>query len=309
MAKKGWSWPSEWTVPLALSVLVHVVIVGLMIFGMNFKMPFDKTPLQVELSTPDEPQPDNREIVQAVTVDQAAVEQRVNEIRERERQQDLAEKRRQEELERRAIEARKAREAEQQRLRELQQQQEAERRKLEQEKAAAQKQREEAEQAAAAAAERRKREEAAAAKAEAERKRKEEEARKAEAERKKREQEARERAERERQLQEELEREAQERASARRQQVQSEVDRYSALIRNTVKRNWIVDDSMRGKECRLNITLARSGFVTSVSEGEGDRAVCESARRAILKVGTLPMSQDPDVYEQMKDITFPFIAE
>ncbi|WP_241967953.1 cell envelope integrity protein TolA [Pseudidiomarina marina] len=308
MAKKSWSWPSDWTVPLVLSLLVHVAVVGLMIFGMHFQMPFDK-PLQVELSAPNAPQPDNQEIVQAVTVDQAAVEKRVNEIRERERQAEQAEQRRQAELERKAAEARKAREAEQQRLRELQKQQEDERRRLEQEKAAAKKEREEAEKAAAAAAERRKREEEAAAKAEAERQRKEEEARKAEEERKRREQEARERAERERQLQEELAREAQERAAARRQQVQSEVDRYSALIRNTVQRNWIVDDSMRGKECRLNITLSRSGFVTSVSEGEGDRAVCESARRAILKIGTLPMSNDPDVYEEMKNITFPFIAD
>jgi len=310
VAKKPWSWPKEWTTPLLLSLAVHVGIVALLAFGMNFKWPLDHLPMQITVLSADEPDPDEPvEIVQAVTVDQAAVEQRVQEIRERERQQKLAEEQRQAELQRRAEEARKAREAEQARLREIQKQQEEERRRLEREKAQAQKEREEAEKAAAAAAERRKREEEAARKAEEERKRKEEEARKAEQERLRREREAQERAERERQIQEQLEREAAARQRARQQQVQSEVERYSALIRETVRRNWIVDDSMRGKECRLSITLARSGFVTSVSEGDGDRAVCDSARRAILRIGTLPMSQDPDVYEQMKNITFPFIAE
>lgn len=309
MAKKAQAQVHSWRVPLALSLLVHLAVVGLMVFGMYFKLPFDSEPMQVQLASQEPPQPDNQEVVNAVTVDQAAVEQRVNEIRERERQQTAAEQRRQAELERRAEEARKAREREQQQLRELQKQQEEERRRLEQERTQAQKEKAEAEQAAAAAAERRKQEEAAAAKAEAERKRKEEEARKAEAERKKREQEARERAERERQLQESLEREAAQRASARNQQIQTELDRYKALISQTVLRNWIIDDSMRGKECRLDITLSRSGFVTSVSDGQGDKAVCDSARRAILKIGTLPVSSDPEVYEKMKEITFPFKAD
>ncbi|SDB20970.1 Cell division and transport-associated protein TolA (TC 2.C.1.2.1) [Pseudidiomarina indica] len=309
MAKKVGSWRKEWTVPLLLSVAVHLGIVVLLAFGMNFKWPVDSLHMPATVISTEQPDEEQVEIVQAVTVDQAAVEQRVQEIRERERQQQLQEERRQAELERRAEEARKAREKEQQQLRELQKQQEEERRRLEQEKVAAQKEREAAEKAAAEAAERRKREEEAARKAEEERKRKEAEARKAEEERQRREQEAKERAERERQLQEQLQREAAQRQRARQQQVQSEVERYSALIRETVRRNWIVDDSMRGKECRLSITLSRSGFVTSVNEGQGDRAVCESARRAILRIGTLPMSQDPEVYEQMKSITFPFIAE
>ena len=299
MAKKVW--PKEWTVPLVLSLLVHVAVVGLMVFGMHFQMPLDK-PMQVQMASPDEPQPDNREIVEAIAVDQAAVEQRVNEIRERQRQQQVAEQQRQAELERKAQEARKAREAEQQRLRELQKQQEEERRQLEREKAAAQQQKQAAEKAAAEAAERRKREEAAAAKAEAERKRKEEEARKAEEERKRREQEAREKAERERQLQERLEREAAERANARRQLVQSEIDKYTALITQTIQRNWITDDSMRGKECQLTISVAPSGFVKNVDQGRGDAQVCQSARNAVLKASTLPVSKDPEVYKQMETI-------
>lgn len=301
MAKQTKLWPSEWTVPLLLSLLVHVAVVALMLFGMHFKPTLDK-PMQVPLQSPTPEQPDNQETVQAVTVDQAAVEKRVNEIREQKRQADLAEQRRQAELERKAEAARKAREAEQQRLRELQAEQEAERRRIAKEKAEAEKQKEAAEKAAAEAEARRKREEAAAAKAEAERKRKEEEARKAEEERKRREQEARERAERERQLQEELRAEEAARARARSQQMQSEVQRYTALITQTIQRNWITDDSMRGKECVLTISVAPSGFVKSVNQGEGDPTVCQSARNAVLKANTLPVSQDPEVYKLMETI-------
>src|SRR5690554_1855078 len=294
--------------PLVLSLLVHVAVVALMVFGMHFQMPFDK-PMQVQLENNAPLQPDNQEIVQAVAVDQAAVEKRVNEIREQRRQADLAEQRRQAELEKRAEDARKAREAEQKRLRDLQAQQEAERRKIEQEKAEAQKQKAAAEKAAAEAEARRKREEEAAAKAEAERKRKEEEARKAEEERKRREAEARERAERERQIQEDLEREAQQRSAARQQQIATETERYKGLIRQTIQRNWITDDSMRGKECVLDIRLAASGFVISVSQGSGDAVVCQSARNAILKTNTLPVPKDPEVFKEFENFALKVAPE
>lgn len=132
--------------------------------------------------------------------------------------------------------------------------------------------------------------------------RKEREAKaKADAERKKK--EAAERAEMERIMQEQL---AQERAAQqerRRQQVLTEVERYTALIQQTIKRNLYSDDSYNGKTCRLNIKLATTGFVTSIRILGGNDALCRAAESAVRRAEKLPVSDAPDVYEQLKDIT------
>lgn len=124
---------------------------------------------------------------------------------------------------------------------------------------------------------------------------------KAEAERKKK--EAAERAEMERIMQEQL---AQERAAQqerRRKVVLSEVERYTALIQQTIKNNLYSDDSYSGKTCRLNIKLATTGFVTSIRVLGGNDALCRAAESAVRRAEKLPVSDAPDVYEQLKDIT------
>ncbi|MDX1706685.1 cell envelope integrity protein TolA [Pseudidiomarina sp.] len=301
MKIKNWTWPQELTVPLLLSVVLHLAIVGLLLGGLNFQKPApaSNAVMQVDLDAVDDQE---QEIVEAVAVDQAKVQQQVERIKQQQREQAQAEQRRIAELERRAEEARKQREAEQQRQRELAAQQEREREQLAREKAEARKVLEQEEKAAAAAAERRKREEEAARKAEAERKKAEEEARRQAAERKQREEEAARKAERERQMQEEMAREAAERRRARQQQMQGELDKFRALIMQTIQRNWIVDESMRGKKCELTISLSPSGFVKSVDTGSGDQRVCQSARAAVLKAGNLPVSQDPEVYKEMSTV-------
>ena len=123
---------------------------------------------------------------------------------------------------------------------------------------------------------------------------------KAEAERKKK--EAAERAEMERIMQEQL---AQERAAQqerRRKVVLSEVDKYRALISQTINRNLYRDDSFRDKVCRLNVRLATTGFVTRVTVLGGDPALCREAESALRRVEKLPVSDEPDVYEKLKDI-------
>ncbi|GEA10314.1 cell envelope integrity protein TolA [Alteromonas sp. KUL49] len=131
--------------------------------------------------------------------------------------------------------------------------------------------------------------------------RKEREAReKAEAEQKQREEA--ERQEQERLMQEQL---AQEQAAqrARRQKVVlSEVERYTAMIQQTIKRNLYDDDSYSGKRCRLNIRLATTGFVTNIQILDGDAALCRAAESAVRRAEKLPVSDAADVYEQLKNI-------
>ena len=155
-------------------------------------------------------------------------------------------------------------------------------------------------EAEAAEAKRQKELERLAAQKEKERKEREAKA-KAEAERKKK--EAAERAEMERIMQEQLAQEQAAQRERRRKQVLTEVERYTALIQQTIKRNLYSDDSYSGKTCRLNIRLATTGFVTSIRVLGGNDALCRAAESAVRRAEKLPVSDAPDVYEQLKDIT------
>ena len=125
-----------------------------------------------------------------------------------------------------------------------------------------------------------------------------EEAEKAEKARK--EKEAAERAEMERIMQEQLAKEQEAMQQQRRQHVLSEKERYQALIHQTIKRYLNAD--FKGKSCRLNIRLATTGLVTKVSVLDGDPALCRAAQSAVLRPDRLPVSDDPAVYEELKNI-------
>ncbi|MBT0587563.1 cell envelope integrity protein TolA [Alteromonas oceanisediminis] len=132
-------------------------------------------------------------------------------------------------------------------------------------------------------------------------------------------QEARERAERERKAKEEAQRKEQEaldklmqeqlaaeqaaQAKRRSQQVLSEVEKYRALITQTINRYIYDDISFKGKTCRLNIRLASNGLVTQVTILSGDDALCRASRSAVLRPDRMPVPDDLDVYNQLKDLT------
>ena len=134
--------------------------------------------------------------------------------------------------------------------------------------------------------------------------------RKKAAERRRKEQTARERAEQDSLLEKEMAEEMASRQQARRQQMMYEIGRFTALITQTIQRNLITDRStMEGKSCKLTISLAPSGFVTNVVIGKGERILCEAAKTAIYKAGTLPVSKDPEVFKEMKTISLTVIPE
>ena len=295
------------------SVLLHLAIAGLLVATANFHMPAPKV-MEVTLN-PALPEPEKA--VAAVTVDQQKVEQKIAELKKQEEAKKRAEAKRIRDLERRANDARKQREAEDRRLKKLEQQRRAkEKEKAEAEAQAkkareiqqkerakaqqAEKQKQEAEAAAKAAAEKRKAEEEALKKAEEERKRKA-----AEAERKRKEAEAerkRQQALQEQMLQEQLAAEQAARNKVRQQQVVGEVEKYKALIMARIQQNFLKDEKMKGKECRLNIRLGFNGLVTQVKSLGGDTLVCEAAMRAVRMADTLPVSKDREVFEQLKNI-------
>lgn len=158
----------------------------------------------------------------------------------------------------------------------------------------------------------RQREKEEARKLQEQKKRKELERKKAEEKRKKEEkakkdaakkrQDQQEKAEQERILQEQIQAERTAQAKRRSKVVLSEVQKYTVLIKQTIQRNLIVDDSYRGKSCRLNIRLASNGLVIKADVLKGDPALCRAAKAAVFKSDSLPVSKEADIFEKLKDI-------
>ncbi|MCF2860114.1 cell envelope integrity protein TolA [Pseudoalteromonas sp. SMS1] len=295
------------------SFLLHFALAGMLFASANLQMS-QPTVMQVQLNPVSE-SIEEEKVVSAISVDQQAVERKVAELKRQEDAKKRAEEKRIRDLERRAVQARKDREAEARRIKKLEQQRQAklaEKRKAEaqakkarevekKQRADAEKARKEklqAERAAKAAADKRKSEEDRLKQAEAKRKRQEEEAkRKAAAA-----EQARQKALQEQLLQEQLAQEQAARAKVRQQQVLGEVDKYRALIMQRIQSNLLIDEKMKGKQCRLNIRLGFNGLVTQAKSLGGDKLVCEAALRAVRMADTLPVSKDKDVFEQLKNI-------
>jgi len=289
---------------LAKSLGLHLAIVIMLVFSADFS----STPEMVSVSL----ETDGEAPVEAVAIDQQALDARVQQIQQERDAAKAAEEKRIRDLERRAEQAEKNRAAEEARLKrvaEQKRQADAEAKKAQAAAADAKKRQQqeaakakEAEQARIAKEQEREKAEAAAKAAEQKRIAEQQAAEKAAAERARQAEQARQQAEQERLMQEQLAKEAQARAAARSRQAATEVQRFTALIRDAIQRNLLVDESMRGKSCRINIRLASNGFVTSVGVISGDKAVCDATVRAVNRAGTLPVSADPDVYNQLKDI-------
>ncbi len=290
---------------LAKSLGLHLVIAVMLVFSADFS----SKPEMVVVSL----QSEGKAPVEAVAIDENALNERVQQMQRERDEARAAEEKRIRDLERRATQAEKARADEEARLKRVAEEKrkaDAETKKAQTAAADARKKQEQetakakqAEQARIAKEQERKQAEDAAKAAEQKRKAEQDAADKAAAERARQAEERKRQAEQERAMQEQLAKEAQARAAARARQATTEVQRYTALIRDAIQRNLLVDESMRGKSARINIRLATSGFVTNVTYVSGDRVVADAAIRAVNKAGTLPVSPDPDVYNQLKDIT------
>lgn len=287
---------------LLISAGLHVLLVVLLVANFNFFRSKEVLvmPMPGDMAT--------TAPMKATTVDKSAYEEQVKEIKEKKEQESKAEERKQKQRE----EEKKRVEREKRQEEQRKKQQELDQKKLEQEKKLALKKAEDEKKRKDAEAEKQK-------KLDAEKQKKAEEKKKQqELEKQKKEKEAKEKAQKEKaeqqkrdrekealeeMMQEQMEAEAEARRAAKAGQILTEKQRYLAMIVARIQQNWFVDDSMRGKECRVNIRLAPNGFVISSTVLGGDRALCESAMRAIQKAGNFPMSPDPDVYDALKDIT------
>jgi colicin import membrane protein len=300
-----------------LSIALHALLLIGLFIGDHNPMPKPASTLMTSVNTDTNIKNDKVEPIKAVIVDQAKYQQAIEKIKKQKADDISAENKRVKAIEHRASEAKKRRAREEARIKKL----EVQRKKKEQEKIKADKaakssiakankaeevrkqkeqEKQKAEEAAAKARSKRIKEEAEAKKAEELRKKKlAEQKRKAKEAKLKAEQQAAQKA----LIAEQMAAEMAARNQARGQQVMSEIQRYSALITESINRNMIKDRStMINKTCRLTISLAPSGFVTNVVIGKGDKLLCAAAKTAIYKTGTLPVSKDPEVFKEMRKI-------
>ncbi|MEL0610065.1 cell envelope integrity protein TolA [Vibrio echinoideorum] len=168
------------------------------------------------------------------------------------------------------------------------------------------------EKAAKEAAEKARKEKEAAERAEKQRIAKEKEAAAA-AEKARKAKEAAARAEKERKQQEAalndifagLETESTQNSSAKQQFISDEAQRYGAIYTQLIQQNLLLEDSFRGRSCRVNLKLIPTGsnaILGSLSILDGDSRLCAATKRAVAQVQSYPLPKDPDIVKSLKDI-------
>lgn len=291
-------------IPLAGSAILHAIVIGLLFVNFDWgRAP--EPPVQTTIKArivaddagsrrpPPEPVPAEPSPAEIAERQRQEAERIARERREEaarlEREREEREARERAETERREREAAEARARE---AAERQARVEAERQAREE---AERKAREEAERKAREEAERKAREEAERkARAEAERKAREEAERRAAAQRQ---------AELEAQLRDAMEAE-EERQGAIDRGLQA---RYIELIRQAVRRNWIVPPGVgEGIVCTVRVRQLRSGDVVSVliSDCPGGEALSRSLETAVRRASPLPPPDNPSLFEANLTLRF-----
>ncbi|WP_070963126.1 cell envelope integrity protein TolA [Vibrio sonorensis] len=326
---------SDYKKPIAISVGLHAALAVALIWGTDFTMSEPEPTGALVQAVVIDPALVQKQAQQIRKERESAAKKEQDRLDKLRRESEQLEKNRKAEEERirklkeqQAKEAKAAREAERKRAQkekerkaeEAKARKEKERAaKLEKERKAkeaaiakAEKERIERETAAKEAEQKAKREKEAAAKAERERIEKEKAAKEA-AEKARKEKERLQQLERERKEQEaalndifaNLESEAAQNSQARARFVASERDRYGAIYTQLIQQNLLLEDSYRGKLCRVNLRLIPTGsgaIVGNLSVLDGDNTLCSATKRAVAKVGTFPLPEDPKIVQELKTI-------
>ncbi|PMH80804.1 cell envelope integrity protein TolA [Vibrio cyclitrophicus] len=300
--------------PLLISLGLHVILFVALIWGADFTM--------------SEPKPTGQ-MVQAVVIDPQLVRQQAQQIRQQREAASKKEQERLDKLRRESERLEKNRKAEEARLQQEQKKAakaEADRKlkeaalvKAENERKAkeaaiakAEQERVAKEKAAQEAADKARKEKEAAERAEKQRIAKEKEAAAA-AEKARKAKEAAAKAEKERKQQEAalndifagLETESTQNSSAKQQFISDEAQRYGAIYTQLIQQNLLLEDSYRGRSCRVNLKLIPTGsnaILGSLSILDGDSRLCAATKRAVAQVQSYPLPKDPDIVKSLKDI-------
>jgi colicin import membrane protein len=95
-------------------------------------------------------------------------------------------------------------------------------------------------------------------------------------------------------------------AAATSAQIQGKVDKYKALIIQSIAQYWIVPDNIdAGIYCRLSVHLAPGGEVLSIAllKSSGNEVLDRSAKTAVLKASPLPVPEDISLFDNFRELT------
>lgn len=84
---------------------------------------------------------------------------------------------------------------------------------------------------------------------------------------------------------------------------QAEIDKYKALIIQTISQEWIVPDSVdKNAVCKLVVKVAPGGIVLDVqiTQPSGNPLLDQSARNAVLKASPLPVPKDAAIFDNFR---------
>ncbi len=253
----------SFAVPLIMAISLHVALAALLVFNGDA---FENNKPAVRLATGQQAQ-----IVETVSVDAKKVKALVKKIKSKK----AAKLKKQKSLERRLAQL------------------ERKRKSAEKKSRAATKKRLKDEKLAKSAAKKRKLQEKKAKDAVNDRKKQEKLAQDV--------RQKREKEELERQIQQEMDEQLQleqQRLNADKQQrILTETEKYKALIYNRIYTNLVA-----GVNAVVTIKLAPGGLVIDVNCIEGDVVACKAAIVAVKKSEPLPVSKDPDVFKQLRDV-------
>lgn len=109
----------------------------------------------------------------------------------------------------------------------------------------------------------------------------------------------------EKSLQQQLTQQATQLDQAKQQQINSQLAKYTELIRQAIGQEWIIPPNINpALYCVLEIKLAAGGVVSNVTikQSSGDPILDRSAVTAVYRASPLPVPSDPALFKQMQDI-------
>jgi colicin import membrane protein len=87
------------------------------------------------------------------------------------------------------------------------------------------------------------------------------------------------------------------------QEAQTEIDKYKALILQTISSYWIVPENLdKGLFCQLLVHVGPGGVVLKVDliRSSGNYLLDSSAKSAVLKASPLPVPTDPSLFDNFR---------
>lgn len=279
------------TIPLTLSILVHVA------FGALFVATLDFSSTRLPTAQPEV------DIIEAVAVDESKIQRELDALKKMEQRKRSEEDRRQRELESDADRARKQREAEEQRIAELKQKKEQERLSL----AELEKKKKADSERAAKEAEQLKKLEAERAALEKKKKEEQQQLDKIALQRKMEGEQAK---EKERQEAARKKKEAED--ALRSKKVEAAVNTYKAQMTAKIQGLWNMPTNFKpGSYCVVSVKLIPGGEIVahSISECNADEIFKNSVENAVAKASPLPVPSDPAEFDPFRDFNLNFKPE